>query len=78
MTTITFKNVYVKSEAVIVGRKEKEGPLGNYFKDYSMDPYFGQKSFEQAEIEMNQLSIQKCLEKVNVENYELRNKINSK
>lgn len=71
MTTITFKNVYVKSEAVIVGRKEKEGPLGNYFKDYSMDPYFGQKSYEQAEIEMNLLSIEKCLEKANINQIDL-------
>lgn len=66
MTTIEFKNVYVKSEAILVGQKEKDGPLGSYFKDYSNDPYFGQKSFEQAEIEMNRLCIQKCLEKANV------------
>ena len=59
MTTLTFKNVYVKSENAIVGKLEKEGPLGSYFDDYSSDPYFNQSSFEQAEIEMNRLCVEK-------------------
>ena len=33
MTTIEFKNVYIKSDALVVGKKEKEGPLGHYFKN---------------------------------------------
>lgn len=71
MTTITMNNVYVKSEGIVVGKKEKEGPLGHYFKDYSMDSYFGQKSYEQAEIEMNRLSIQKCLEQAHIKQVDL-------
>ena len=66
MTTIQFKNVYVKSEGIVVGKTEKEGPLGAFFDDYSPDPYFGQTSFEQAEIEMNRLSVQRCLEKAKI------------
>lgn len=71
MTTFEFKNVYVKSEAVVVGKTEKEGPLGEYFKYYSLDPYFNQTSFEQAEIEMNRISVQKCLEKAKVKKVDL-------
>lgn len=71
MTTITMNHVYVKSEAMIVGKKEKEGPLGQYFNDYSFDPYFGQSSFEQAEITMNQCCIQKCLEKANIKEVDM-------
>ena len=71
MTTLTFKNVYVKSENVIVGKLEKEGPLGSYFDDYSSDPYFNQSSFEQAEIEMNRLCVEKCLKKGRIDQVDL-------
>lgn len=36
----------------VVGQKEKEGPLGDYFTHFSEDEYFGQKSFERAETQM--------------------------
>lgn len=32
-----------------VGKLEKEGPLGKWFKNYSNDEYFGQDTFEKAE-----------------------------
>lgn len=63
MTTFNFKNVYVKSESVIVGNTEKDGPFGDLFEDYSRDPYFGKSSFELGEIEMTRLAISKCLQK---------------
>ena len=61
MTTFTFKNVYIKNEAVVVSKMEKEGPLGHYFKHYNLDPYFGKNSYEQAEIEMNRNCIDVCM-----------------
>lgn len=71
MTTFTFHNVYVKSEAVVVGKTEKEGPLAKYFDNFSFDPYFNQTSYEQAEIEMNRIAVQKCLEKVKIKQPDL-------
>ncbi len=39
----------VSAFSSIVGQKEKEGPLSNYFHKYSNDEYFKQKSYEKAE-----------------------------
>lgn len=36
----------------VVGQKEKEGPLGEYFTKYSEDEYFEQETFEKAETQM--------------------------
>lgn len=48
--TYVFQNpVTVASFSSIVGQKEKEGPLGNYFEKYSYDEYFKQDSYEKAE-----------------------------
>lgn len=33
----------------IVGPKEKEGPLGEYFENYTKDIFFGEKTWEKAE-----------------------------
>ena len=71
MTTLKFNNVYIKSEALVVGKTEKQGPLGHYFKNYSYDPYFNQKSYELAEIEMSRRCVFECLEKANIKQPEL-------
>ena len=42
----------------VVGKKEKEGPLGNYFDISHQDAYFGQKTWEQGEKRMQQLALQ--------------------
>ena len=41
--------VIIRSSAAVVGRKEKEGPLGEYFDHYQNDEYCGEDSFEKAE-----------------------------
>lgn len=64
MTTFTFDKVYVQSEAVCVGQMEKDGPLGECFECFSEENYFGKKSYEQAEIELNRIVIDKCLKQV--------------
>ncbi len=42
----------IKSYASIVGKKEGEGPMSQYFDEINNDPYFGQKTFEQGESEL--------------------------
>ena len=60
--TIFFENgVGVVSSAATVGKKEHEGPLGEYFNNYSDDEFFGQKSFEKAESEMQRLTAERAI-----------------
>ena len=49
MTTINFKNVYVKSRATAVGPLEKDGPLGDLFDKSYDNNYCTETSFEKAE-----------------------------
>lgn len=46
----------VEAYAAFVGKKEKEGPLGSFFENYSEDTLFGQKSWEFAECELQKRS----------------------
>lgn len=62
--TYVFKTpVAVSAFSAIVGQKEKEGPLGEYFSVYSEDEYFGQKSFEKAESFMQKEVLKNVIEK---------------
>jgi stage V sporulation protein AD len=47
----------------LVGQKEKQGPLGAYFKDYFEDDTFGEKTFEKAERHMLLQTINDMLKK---------------
>ena len=40
------KPVTVAAGAAVVGKKEGEGPLRNWFDQISEDSYFGQKTWE--------------------------------
>ena len=42
----------ITASAAVVGDKEGEGPLKNYFDYISLDPYFGEKTWEKAESTM--------------------------
>lgn len=44
--------------ACVAGKKEAQGPLGKQFDITQNDPYFGQKTWEQAEKKMQQLALQ--------------------
>lgn len=47
--SISFaKAVYIEGSAAIVGEKEKDGPLGEYFS-HTLDPMCGQESWEEGE-----------------------------
>ena len=49
--------------ASVAGKKESEGPLGHTFDLTSRDTYFGQKTWEQGEKQMQKLALRKLLEK---------------
>lgn len=55
--------VYVASYASVVGKKEGDGPLGEYFDFIEEDPYFGQKTWEKAESKMQQIALNYALHK---------------
>lgn len=49
--------------ASVAGKKEAEGPLGKTFDITSRDPHFGQKTWEQAEKQMQQAALRRLLRK---------------
>ena len=51
MLNINFKNVYINDYSSIVGQNEKEGNISKYDKCVT-DYYYGEKSFELAQIKM--------------------------
>lgn len=53
--------------ASVAGKKEKEGPLGYTFDIVSEDTYFGQKTWEQAEKQMQKLVLQKLMDKAGLQ-----------
>lgn len=50
--TFKFDNVYLQDTATIAGPYEREGPLKQYFDKTYKDLYFGEASFELAEIKL--------------------------
>ena len=53
----------IRAWASAAGKKESEGPLGSSFDLISRDPYWGQKTFEQAEQTMQQSVLRRLLKK---------------
>lgn len=65
--TNKYKNVYIDDTYTICGNYENDGPLSKYFdKKYEKDLYFGEKSWEKAEV---------CLLKEANENIISKNKL---
>lgn len=52
--------------ASVAGKKESEGPLSHTFDIKSQDTYFGQKTWEQGEKQMQQLALRKLAEKAGI------------
>ena len=50
--TFYYKNVYIEDTSTIAGPYEKKGPLRKYFDKTYSDLYFGEKSFEKAEVKL--------------------------
>lgn len=62
-SSMILNNVYIHKLATVCGIDEYEGPLGNYFDYHYPDYYFGNDSYEQAEISMLQDAISLALKK---------------
>ena len=66
--TVRFANPpTIAATASIVGPKEGEGPLAQYFDEISQDALFGKESWEMAESEMAQQTITLAVEKANLQ-----------
>lgn len=57
--------------ASVSGKKEAEGPLGKYFDITSDDAFFGQKTWEQGEKRMQQIALQKLIQKAGISAYDI-------
>lgn len=71
MATLKLFNTYVQSSYSIVGKFEKEGPLGIYFDKDVKDIYAGQETFEKGEIEVLKQTIQGAIDKSKLKLYEI-------
>lgn len=71
MKTIFYKNVYLNETSTICGPYEKKGPLRKYFDKSYDDLYFGEKSFEKAEIKLVKESLKLLLKKAYVTKNEI-------
>lgn len=57
--------------ATTAGKKESEGPLSNTFDVVESDSYFGQKTWEQAEKQMQQITLNTLLRKSGIKESDL-------
>ncbi len=57
--------------ASVAGKKEKEGPLSAYYDITNDDTYFGQKTWEQGEKRMQQLALNRVMEKAGLKRSQL-------
>ncbi len=62
------KPAVITAWASVAGKKESEGPLAHCFDVTSQDQYFGQKTWEQAEKQMQKLALQTLLKKAQLTN----------
>ena len=66
--TFKYKNVYINNTSTVVGPYEAKGPLSKLFDKSYDDFYFGQKTWEQAEIKSIIDSVDILLNKLNIKN----------
>lgn len=66
--TFYYNNVFIDDTATVAGPYEKNGPLVKYFDKTYDDLYFGEKSFEKAEIKLVKDCLDIIRKKVVVEN----------
>ena len=61
--TFKYNNVFVDNTSCVVGPYEKNGPLGKKFDKCYNDFYFGEKTYEDAEVKLVEESIEILLKK---------------
>ena len=69
--TFKYNNVYINETSTVVGPYEYKGPLSKYFDTHYEDLYFGEKTWEQAEIKLIIDSVDILLKKLNKTNKEI-------
>lgn len=65
------KPVYVYDYASVVGPKEGEGPLGNYYDYILEEPLFGEKTWEKAESRIQKKALEIVLDKSNLKSQDI-------
>ena len=63
----TQKSPAIISCAAIVGKKEGEGPLGNYFDEITTDNHYGEKTWEKAESKFQNETISLAIKKSGIQ-----------
>ena len=69
--TFNYKNVYLEDTSLIAGPYEAKGPLKKYFDKCYDDLYFGEDSWEKAEIKLVRDSISMILKKNGIKKDEI-------
>ncbi len=64
--TFKYNNVYINETSTVVGPYENIGPLSKFFDKKYDDFYFGEKTWEQAEIRAIKDSVEILLNKLNI------------
>ena len=57
--------------ASVAGKKESEGPLASFFDITSQDTLFGQKTWEQAEKQMQKIALDKLIQKAGISHQQI-------
>lgn len=63
---IFHESPVISAWASVAGKKESEGPLASYYDITEQDSYFGQRTWEQAEKRMQQMTLDKLSAKANI------------
>ena len=64
--TFKYNNVYINDIATVVGPYEANGPLSRYYDYHYDDLYFGENTWEQAEVKSIMDSVEILLRKINI------------
>lgn len=64
--------VYIEGASSVVGKKEGEGPFGNWFDTIVEDPFFGKDTWEEAESALQNQAVAQVLEKTGVDKTRIR------
>lgn len=63
---------YIIDAASVVGKKEGEGPLGEYFDKIDKDPLLGKKTWEEAESELQRRAAELVIQKSGLEKTDIQ------
>ena len=61
----------VFTSAAVGGKKENEGPMGEYFDKINDDPYFSTETYEKGESQLQKEAVRLALKKVKLQNDEI-------